>query len=234
MIRAILWDVDGTLLDFKAAERTALDAAFRAFGLGPCGDVRIARYSVLNDRWWKALERGEVSKPELLTGRFREFFAAEGLPFAGDYEEFNNFYQQRLGDTIVFRDGADRLVSDLAGQVRQYAVTNGTVTAQRRKLKNSGLERILDGIFISEEVGAEKPSSVYFDRVLAALPPFDRREILIVGDSLTSDMTGGCQAGLRCCWYDPAWREVPAELDIEFHIRDLNEVRTIIQENNVL
>ena len=232
MIRAILWDVDGTLLDFKAAERTALDAAFRAFGLGACDDARIARYSVLNDRWWKALERGEVTKAQLLPGRFREFFAAEGLPFAGDYDEFNDYYQIRLGDTIVFRDDAFHLVSDLAGQVKQYAVTNGTVTAQRRKLKNSGLGTLLDGVFISEEVGAEKPSPAYFDKVLAALPPFDKDEILIVGDSLTSDMTGGCQAGLRCCWYDPAWKEIPAQLDIEFHIRDLNEVRDILRKEN--
>ena len=232
MIRAILWDVDGTLLDFKAAERTALDAAFRAFGLGPCGDVRIARYSVLNDRWWKALERGEVTKAQLLPGRFREFFAAEGLPFTGDYDAFNDFYQIHLGDIIVFRDDAFQLVSDLTGQVKQYAVTNGTVTAQRRKLKNSGLGLLLDGVFISEEVGSEKPSPAYFDRVLSDLPPFDKREILIVGDSLTSDMTGGCQAGLRCCWYDPAWRAIPEHLRIEFHIRDLNEVRKILRKEN--
>ena len=232
MIRAILWDVDGTLLDFKAAERAALDAAFRAFGLGPCDDARIARYSVLNDRWWKALERGEVTKAQLLPGRFREFFAAEGLPFDGDYDAFNDFYQIHLGDTVVFRDNAFSLISDLAGQIRQYAVTNGTVTAQRRKLKNSGLDQLLDGVFISEEVGAEKPSPAYFDKVLAALPPFDKDEILIVGDSLTSDMTGGCQAGLRCCWYDPAWKEIPAHLDIEFHIRDLNGVREILRKEN--
>ena len=232
MIRAILWDVDGTLLDFKAAEKAALNAAFQTFGLGSCDDARIARYSVLNDRWWKALERGEVTKPALLTGRFREFFAAEGLPFHGDYGAFNDFYQIQLGETIVFRDGADRLVAGLKGTVAQYAVTNGTLTAQRRKLKNSGLDRLLDGAFISEEVGAEKPSPAYFDRVLSALPPRDRREILIVGDSLTSDMTGGCRAGLRCCWYDPAWGEVPADLDIEFHIRDLNEVRELLREEN--
>ena len=232
MIRAVLWDVDGTLLDFKAAERAALDASFRTFGLGPCDDARIARYSVLNDRWWKALERGEVTKAQLLPGRFKEFFAAEGLPFTGDYNEFNDFYQIHLGDTVVFRDDAFQLISDLAGRVKQYAVTNGTVTAQRRKLKNSGLDQLLDGIFISEEVGAEKPSPAYFDKVLSSLPPFDKREILIVGDSLTSDMTGGCQAGLRCCWYDPAWKEVPSHLDIEFHIRDLNQVREILRNEN--
>lgn len=232
MIRVILWDVDGTLLDFKAAERAALNAAFRRFGLGTCDEARIARYSVLNDRWWKALERGEVTKARLLPGRFREFFAVEGLPFSGDYEDFNDFYQIQLGETIVFRDDGLRLVSGLKGKVAQYAVTNGTLAAQARKLKNSGLGDLLDGVFISEEVGAEKPAPAFFDRVFAAIPPCEKREVLIVGDSLTSDMKGGHQAGIRCCWYDPAWREIPRDLNIEFHIRDLNEVRKILEREN--
>ena len=232
MIRAILWDIDGTLLDFKAAEKTALDASFRTFGLGPCGPDRIARYSVLNDRWWKALEREEVTKKELLTGRFREFFAAEGLAFSGDYEAFNDFYQIQLGETVVFRDNGYQLVTDLKGRVAQYAVTNGTLAAQQRKLKNSGLDRLLDGVFISEVIGAEKPSPVFFDAVFSAIPPWDKNEILLVGDSLTSDMKGGVRAGLRCCWYDPQGREAPPSLAIEFHIRDLNQVRNILDREN--
>lgn len=228
MIRVILWDVDGTLLDFKASEKTALDAAFRRFGLGPCTDDRIARYSVLNDRWWRALERGEVTKPQLLTGRFREFFAAEGLAFAGDCEAFNDYYQIMLGETVVFRDDGYRLVADLRGKVLQYAVTNGTRAAQRRKLANSGLRALLDGAFISEDLGAEKPDPAFFEGVFAAIPPCRKEEVLIVGDSLTSDMKGGHLAGLRCCWYDPAGRTPPDDLSIEFHIRDLNEVRDIL------
>ncbi len=232
MIRAILWDIDGTLLDFKAAERTALNAAFQKFGLGPCDDGRIARYSVLNDRWWKALEREEVTKAQLLTGRFLEFFAAEGLAFSGSYDEFNDYYQIMLGETVVFRDEAYRLVADLRGKVLQVAVTNGTLAAQSRKLKTAGLTELLEGAFISEKIGAEKPSPVFFDAVFAALPPLDRGEVLLVGDSLTSDMQGGNNARVRCCWYDPAWREPPARLNIEFHIRDLNEVRGILEREN--
>ena len=232
MIRVILWDVDGTLLDFKAAEKAALTAAFRQFGLGELDEARLARYSVLNDRWWKALERGEVTKAQLLPGRFREFFAAEGLAFDGDYAAFNDFYQVRLGETVVFRDDGYRLVSDLKGKVLQYAVTNGTLAAQARKLKNSGLADLLDGAFISEELGAEKPDPAFFDRVFAAVPPCGKEEVLIVGDSLTSDMKGGHLAGVRCCWYDPAWREPPEDLNIEFHIRDLNGVREILEREN--
>ena len=232
MIRVLLWDVDGTLLDFKAAEKTALGAAFRRFGLGTLDEARLARYSALNDRWWKALERGEVTKSRLLVGRFKEFFAAEGLAFTGDYAAFNDYYQIMLGETVVFRDEGYRLVSDLKGKVLQYAVTNGTLAAQARKLKNSGLEDLLDGAFISEKLGAEKPDPAFFDGVFSVLPPCRKDEVLIVGDSLTSDMKGGARAGIRFCWYDPAWRAVPVGLNIGFHIRDLNEVRGILRREN--
>jgi len=232
MIRAVLWDVDGTLLDFKFAERTALNAAFLKFGLGRCDDARIARYSALNDRWWRALERQEVTKAQLLTGRFREFFSAEGLAFHGSYEEFNDYYQIMLGETVAFRDDGDRVVAALRGRVDQYAVTNGTLAAQERKLKNSGLDRVLDGAFISELIGAEKPALPFFEAVFAAIPPYRKEEILIVGDSLTSDMRGGNNAGIRCCWYDPEGRKSPGDLRIEFQIRDLNEVTDILAREN--
>ncbi len=227
MIRVILWDIDGTLLDFKASERAAMSAAFRRFGLGTCTGERMARYSVLNDRWWKALERGEITREQLLPGRFRAFFRAEGLA-CDDCEAFNEYYQRRLGDTVVFRDGADRLVRSLVGRVKQYAVTNGTLTAQIRKLRSSGLADWLDGAFISEQVGAEKPSPRYFEQVLAAVPQVPRDEILIVGDSLTSDMKGGSREGLVCCWYDPEGRPLPPDLDIRYHIRDLGGIPAIL------
>lgn len=232
MIRAILWDVDGTLLDFQAAERNALESAFRRFGLGDCGPARRERYARLNQAWWKALEREEVTRDQLLTGRFREFFAREGLDFSGDYRDFNDYYQIMLGETVVFRDDALALVTDLRGRVLQMAVTNGTLAAQTRKLKNSGLDRLLDGVFISETIGAEKPSPRFFAPVLAALPGVDRGEILIVGDSLTSDIRGGNNAGLRCCWYDPAWQAVPETLRVDYHIRHLNQVRDILAAEN--
>ena len=129
---------------------------------------------------------------------------------------------------MVFQDDSLDLVRRLAGTVRQYAVTNGTRAAQRRKLRRSGLDRLLDGAFISEEVGAEKPSPLFFRRVLAAIPPCPPEEILIVGDSLTSDMKGGAQAGLRCCWYDPEDRPLPAEPAIHYRIRDLRRIPEIL------
>ena len=227
MIDVILWDVDGTLLDFLAAEQAAMEDCFAHFGLGPLTPERLARYSALNRVYWQRLERGELTKPQVLVGRFREFFAGEGL--SPDLARpFNARYQEKLGDTVRFQDGADRLVARLRGRVRQYAATNGTRVAQERKLRRSGLDRQLDGVFISELLGAEKPSPAFFDQVLAAIGPVDRRRVLMVGDSLTSDMAGGLGAGLRCCWYNPQKLPVPPDLALDYVISDLNEVEGLL------
>lgn len=227
MIEVILWDVDGTLLDFLAAEKAAMEECFAHFGLGELTPERLARYSALNRVYWQRLERGEITKPQVLVGRFQEFFAGEG--FSPDLAEpFNARYQEKLGDTVCFQDGADKLVARLKGRVRQYAATNGTRTAQERKLSKSGLDRMLDGVFISELLGAEKPSSIFFDQVLEAIGPAERKNILMVGDSLTSDMAGGLAAGLQCCWYNPKKLPVPEGMKLDYVISDLNEVESIL------
>lgn len=170
-INVILWDVDGTLLDFSAAERRALEDCFRSFQMGPCTPELLARYSQINRTYWRRLERGELTKPQVLLGRFEEFFAQEGLN-CRDIPAFNQEYQLRLGDTVVFRDDAGSLVARLKGRVRQYAVTNGTRVAQERKLSRSGLDRMLDGVFISEIVGTEKPGAAFFDAVFSQIGPW--------------------------------------------------------------
>ena len=229
MITTVLWDVDGTLLDFKAAERAAVRALFAEFGLGTCTDGMIRRYSKINEGFWQRLERNEITKPETLVGRFRQFFTEMGI----DPElavPFNDRYQVRLGDTAVPRDDSLDLVKGLRGTVRQYAVSNGTVYAQTRKLENSGLDKYLDGIFLSEEVGAEKPSPVFFNKVFETIPETDRNRILIVGDSLTSDIRGGMNAGIHTCWYNPEGNPLPEGYRADWIIPDLREIPALLEE----
>ena len=156
-----------------------------------------------------------------------EFFQAEGI--AGpDPAAFNRTYQDYLGETVVFLDHSDALLRDLHGQVRQYLVTNGARRVQEKKLARSGLGAFLDGLFISEDIGAEKPSLDFFRPVLQALGDPPREELLLVGDSLTSDMAGGLRAGIPCCWYNPKGVPLPPDMAIRYDIRDLNEVRAIV------
>jgi len=227
MIKAILWDIDGTLLNFEAAERNALRACFRKFGLGECPDDMLRRYSEINKAYWRRLEDGKLTREQVLTGRFREFFASEGLPVP-DITALNGAYQLLLGDTVCFQDDSCDVVRRLRGKVKQYAVTNGTRVAQERKLAKSGLGELLDGVFISEDLGAEKPSPIFFRHVFRKLAPYGSDEVVIVGDSLTSDIRGGVNAGILTCWYNPERKPMPDDLRIDFNIQRLDEVEDLI------
>ena len=226
-IRAILWDVDGTLLDFSAAEKAAVQKLFIEFGLGGCTDGMVARYSAINDAYWKRLERGEITKAEVLVGRYRDFFSELGID-PDLAEPFNARYQIALGDTVVYRDDSLNVVKALHGRVKQYVVSNGTIVAQTKKLERSGLGRWMNGIFLSEQLGAEKPSPAFFERVFAALPDIRKEDMLIVGDSLTSDMKGGLMAGIPTCWYNPQSLPRPADMAIAFEIQNLQQIYELL------
>lgn len=228
MISTILWDVDGTLLDFIAAEKAAIKTLFGEFNLGQCSDEMIKRYSEINKTYWQRLERGEITKQEVLVGRFKEFFKSEGIDISV-VEEFNSLYQLRLGDTIVYHDDSLEIIKSLKGRVRQYVVSNGTVEAQSKKLRLSGLGELVDGIFLSEHIGAEKPNIEFFDKVLEEIKPADRSSILIVGDSLTSDIQGGNNAGIVTCWYNPLGDKAPDKYRIDYEISDLHQIYEIIE-----
>ena len=227
MYKVLLWDIDGTVLDFIAAEKAAIRACFAHFGLGECTDEMLKRYSAINKKYWKMLELGQMTKPQILVGRFNEFFATEGIK-TDCAAAFNEEYQLRLGDTIVFFDDAFKLLQDLKPYVKQYAVTNGTFKAQEKKLNTSGLIDLFDGVFISEKVGFEKPDIRFFEAVFSQLSPFKKEEILLIGDSLSSDMQGGNNAGIACCLYAPNGQPEFGSLKIDYCIDNLQQIKKIL------
>ena len=168
MYKFLLWDIDGTVLDFLAAEACAVRALFKKYNLGVCSDDMLKQYSAINVKYWNILERNEMTKPQILVERFREFFGLNGIDVS-IAERFNEEYQVALGDYIVFVDKAKEILLSQKGKYILAAVTNGTRVAQEKKLRVSGLDKIFDGIFISECVGAEKPNKEYFDYVLKSL-----------------------------------------------------------------
>lgn len=227
MIRVILWDVDGTLLDFSKSESCGIRRCLEEIGFPDCSDEMLERYARINHRYWEALERGEITKKEVLQGRFETFFREEGIP-CSDIAAFNESYQKKLGEVFFENENAVGLCRRLRGRVRQYVVTNGTVEAQKNKLKNSGLGESMDGVFISDEIGVEKPGVGFFDCVFSKIGPVKRNEVLIVGDSLTSDMQGGNNAGILCCWYNPKRKPNTAGVRIDYEIRSLQEVERLL------
>lgn len=229
--KILLWDIDGTILNFEEAERFAIRKGFSTLGIGECTDEMLADYATINKRYWKMLERGEMTKPEILEGRFHEFFEKYGID-TSLADEFNAHYQVDLGDTICFHENALELIKEFKNTYKQYAVTNGTALAQHRKLEQSGLVDVLDGYFISDEVGYEKPNkhffTIAFKEIEAQIGAFDLSEVMIIGDSLTSDILGGNNAGITTCWYNPGAVSCDLDVTVDIEIRSLNELKTIL------
>jgi 2-haloacid dehalogenase len=230
----ILFDADETLLDFHRSEYEAVAETMAEVGIEPT-EERISTYSQINDRLWKALERGEIEKSVLLWKRFllfREQFGIGGTE--EDAREMAARYMKHLSEKGYLLDGALSLLQRLKGKVRMYIVTNGVAFIQRGRYKLSGLESYPDGVFISEEVGAEKPSPAYFSYVAEHIPDFCRERTLVVGDSLTSDIKGGVNFGLDTCWFNPHGKAVSEELRgrITYTVSSHEEIYRLIMEEN--
>lgn len=230
MIKTLLWDVDGTLLDFGKSESYGIRKCFEKFGLGECTDEMLIRYSKINHKYWQMLERGELTKPQVLAGRFQEFFKLENIGF-NRIDDFNLEYQYSLGDKVFFCENAFETISSLKGEYNQYAVTNGTYIAQERKLTQSGLINIFDDVFISDKIGFEKPNIEFFNAVQQKIGKFNKNEVMIIGDSLSSDMQGGNNADILCCWYNPHNAEVKNNIRIDFEIKDISDIIEILKNN---
>ena len=227
MIDIVLWDVDGTLLDFNAAEKAAIRKLFAEFSLGECTDAMLKRYSQINTEFWKRLERNELTRSRVLLGRFEQFFGECDIDVK-IAPDFNERYQLTLGDTIVFRDDSPAIIKALKGRVKQYVVSNGTIAAQTKKLERSKLAELMDGVFLSEELGVDKPNRGFFEKVFEAIHADDLSRVMIIGDSLTSDIRGGINAGIKTCWYNPGREPVPENYRIDYSVSDLHEVPKIL------
>lgn len=222
----ILWDVDDTLLDFLYSQRYAVTKCFRSIGR-EITEEQIQRYSKINDDYWKRLELGEVTKEQLFTGRFVTLFHEYGIENI-DVEAFAKEYQEALGSVFSYLDDSLDICRALQGRVHQYVVTNGDTATQRNKLELSGLAAIMDDLFISEQVGAPKPNRAFFDHVLARIEEKDKARILIVGDSVSSDIKGGVQAGIATCWYRTDGTENQSVYRPDYEISDLHTVFDIL------
>ena len=223
----VLLDADETLFDFARCEREALTNVFLAQGV-QLSEEMILSYHAINDALWKQLERGEVEKQVLYVKRFADFCARYGL--SCDPARLAPAYTAELSTKPYLIDGALEVCRALAERASLYIITNGQKQVQEGRLSRSPITALMKDIFISEEIGAEKPSLRYFEAVFDRIPDFDKERAIVVGDSLTSDIRGGVNAGLDTCWYNPHNKPVPADLvgKITYEIHELDQLTAII------
>jgi len=224
----LLFDADDTLLDFRKDERQALVKALACYGV-PATEENIKIYSDINQGMWKQLERGEITKPELKRTRFRKFFEAIGFHCEEDSLTVNEHYLSLLGEGGNTLEGAVETVRALSEEGYElHIVTNGVAATQAQRLTKSGLLPYIKEVFVSETIGYQKPRKEYFDAVLEKISEKDKSRILVIGDSLTSDIKGAMNAGLPCCWLNRTGKKLPEEYAVDFEIRDIRDVAVVV------
>lgn len=218
----ILFDADDTLLDFHKAERTALRQVLLFFGVIPT-DGMMDRYSEINAALWHAFERGEVTKEDIKNERYRRLFAEFGVGQGVDTRAVNDRYLEFLSQGGYLIEGAETLCRSLkAAGFDLYIITNGIPRTQRLRLEHSGLLPLFSDVFVSEAIGAQKPFPAFFDFVLAHIPEQDPRRVLVVGDSLGSDIQGAANAGLDCVWFNPKENKNDRALPVTQEVKTLS------------
>lgn len=219
MIEFIFLDIDDTILDFGATERKSICRLLEHLGVTPTEKI-IHRYHVINLEHWKRLERGEITRQQI-SSRFDVLFAELGVQVRT--AECEELYRRFLSEGTDFIPGAKEAVDTLRRQYRLFAASNGTASVQAGRLKLTGLDKVFEQVFVSEELGVNKPSPLFFERAFARIPDFVPENAIMVGDSLTSDILGGINAGIRTCWINPSHR--PGREDI----RPDHEIESIVQ-----
>lgn len=226
MIKTLLLDIDDTILDFHRAQDTALPETFRELGIEPTSEV-VRRYTEINREGWQMLERGEITRDEVVLRRFRILFSELGRPEI-DPKETWAIYEDKLSRIHAFIDGAEALLDELFGKYDMYVVSNGTASVQDRRIAESGIDKYFKKMFISERVGYDKPAKEFFDLCFSEIEGFNKDEAIIVGDSLTSDILGGINAGIRTCHYNPKGI-YSDKIKPDYEIRALSELPSLLK-----
>lgn len=226
MIQFVFLDLDDTLLDFHKAEAVAIRRALKEMGLDPTEEV-ISLYSSINKRHWELLEEKKITRPELLIRRFEVLYETLGLELSG--EKTQSYYGKFLGEGHFFIPGAEALLEALKGKYRLFLVSNGNISVQQGRLESAGIAPYFEKIFISEAVGVNKPDKAFFDHCFGAIECFRPEESIIIGDSLSSDIRGGMNAGIKTCWFNPAGKPGREDIVPDHEIRALGELPGLLE-----
>ena len=221
----LLFDADHTLFDFNKSEYLALKGALESCGC-PSGDDVIERYSEINVRYWKMLERGEIDKISLKIARFVEFGREYG--FEDKAEVLSDLYMENLANESHLFDGALELVEKLSKKYRLFIITNGVKSTQDGRFSVSPITKYFEKIFISELVGAEKPSRDFFRAVEEGIVGFEKSRAIVIGDSLSSDIKGAINSGLDCIWFNPDGKEAPEGWSITHIAKSFDDILNIL------
>lgn len=226
MCEYLFLDLDDTILDFKKAEAVAIHKTLLNAGITPT-DENKALYSRINKAHWEMLERGEITREQVKVLRFAQLFEVLGVE--GDPEVTSEFYLRLLGMGHWFLPGAQEALEALSKKYRLFLASNGNASVQKSRLTSANLYRFFERTFVSEEIGYNKPSKEFFQAAFAQIPGFDPAKAMMVGDSLSSDILGGNNAGIKTCWVNPSHAPGRADIQPDFEIEGLSQLPALLE-----
>jgi len=223
----LLFDIDGTLLDFKKAERIGMKKTLQNFGLRNNNEI-LDSYSRINESYWEMLEKGTITKRKLLLERHNSLFNKYG--FNEDVVKFNAYYEDCLANESYLLDNVINVLSHINKSTSTLAIaTNGLTTTQTNRILLSGLDKYFTYIFISEKVGYNKPQVEYFEFIMRNMDKkYSKSKTLIIGDSLTSDIKGGHNFGIDTCWINPNNLKNELQIIPTYEIQNISQLKDII------
>lgn len=221
----LLFDADGTLLDFKKTEKNALEYTFSKHNI-PLTPKTLELYESINSKLWKQFEEGIIDKKTVVYTRFGKLF--KELEIDEDGIAFENEYQAALARGGYLLEYAKDILENLSKRYSLYIVTNGVSQTQYSRLNSTDIKKYFKDVFVSEDVGYQKPMKEYFDYCFERIDNFDMEKTLIIGDSLTSDIKGGINVNIDTCWYNPSHLEQPKDINITYVIHDLRELLELL------
>lgn len=226
MIEFLFLDLDDTILDFHKAERIAISKTIREFGVEPTEEI-LALYHGINKWHWEQLELGNLTREQVLVNRFGVLF--EKLGKCVDAPKCAKVYEINLSQGHWFLPGAEEAVDALSKKYRLFLASNGTASVQKGRMTSANLYRFFETVFVSQEIGHNKPSKAYFDACFASIPDFDREKAIMVGDSLSSDIKGGINAGLKTVWVNPNHLSC-GDIRPDYEIESLSQLEALLEE----
>jgi 2-haloacid dehalogenase len=225
VIEFLFLDLDDTILDFHKAERIALSKTIRDFGVEPTEEV-LHRYHLINKWHWEQLELGKLTRAEVLENRFKVLFQELGREV--DATACARAYERNLSVGHYFLPGAEEAVEALSKKYRLFLASNGTASVQKGRMTSANLYRFFEKVFVSQEIGYNKPSEAYFDTCFAQIPGFDRAKAIMVGDSLSSDIKGGINAGIATVWVNPEHKDC-GNVKPDYEIESLSQLEALLE-----
>jgi len=228
LFKWIIFDADGTLFDYDAAEFNALKNAFGSFNL-PFSDNYLNIYRQFNKVLWEEFERGKISIPLLKIKRFE--LLLNKLNIKNEPQLFSSIYLDQLSLRHDLINGADEILQRLSGKIGLVLMTNGIKEVQRSRLNLSTIEGYFSDIIISDEVGVAKPDGRIFEIAHSRMSLPNKNTVLMVGDNLGSDIKGGVEFGIETCWYNPDQVKIESSIKATYEIKDLSEILKIVEIN---